>query len=163
VSVSHKICLPELCCNQYGENYVQSLIHRTFYQLRRTSGFVTSLSLKLIVFGLAFIAFPTTTEVSKLVAAEANHAAFCPPQGYSGGESIDAWATVDATGEPVADGAIVRPEKLRLDAVATAYGECQTYTSSCVPVATYYRTINHIRVGLNASTSSSLNGQYVAG
>ena len=95
----------------------------------------------------------------------------CPPDSSNGGQNITAQITVAATGQGLTDGSFVAPyTSLRLDALATAYGQCTTMLAdctsspcSCTPLQTYQRTINYIRVWSEISTSTALNGSYSEG
>ena len=66
------------------------------------------------------------------VASRETRAQSCTTTGSSGGESITAQITNDVTGAAVADGAVVPVgTRLRLDSVASAFGECQTRAQVC--------------------------------
>jgi hypothetical protein len=94
----------------------------------------------------------------------------CPPYGFDEGESITGWATVDGTGEAVTEQAMVtKGTRLRLDAIATAFGSCHTQILQCNPSPCHCvdntvgnRTINHIDIWVDV-TSTGLNGHYSVG
>ncbi len=118
-----------------------------FYRNPRVKGFLRTLP--------SFLVF---IFITSLAAAEAR-AQLCPLVGESAGESISAQITVNSTGAPVMDGGyVVSGTKIRLDAVATAFGECN---NSCG--TTYNRTVHHIDVSADISTAGSLNGRYAIG
>ena len=94
----------------------------------------------------------------------------CPDSPSGGGQTMSATAT-KGTNCSVTNGMYVRPfTTLRLDAIATAFGQCQivlphctTAGCVCVPSATIQeRTINHIYSWVDI-TSQSLNATYPVG
>lgn len=94
-----------------------------------------------------------------LNAAEARGQA-CPLLGSSGGESLEAHITVDGTGEPVADGAVLPVgTRLRIDARATAFGSCGNAACGIA----YNRTVSTIFVWSTITTNTNLNGNYTTG
>jgi YD repeat-containing protein len=88
----------------------------------------------------------------------------CIYSGSSGGESLSAQVTIDdGSGAQVTDGMVVPTGiKLRFDAVTTAFGECRLICDGGV-LSTWNRTINHIHIYADISTSGSLNGRYSVG
>ncbi|MEK6282278.1 MAG: RHS repeat-associated core domain-containing protein [Acidobacteriota bacterium] len=92
----------------------------------------------------------------------------CPNIETNGGQSISGQLKVDSTGVGVTDQAFLpRYTKLRLDSIATAFGECRTQIlqgspPSCVDNTTYNRTVNHIDIWMDV-TSTGWNGQYMVG
>lgn len=76
----------------------------------------------------------------------------CPPDSTNGGQRLQVWLTVQATGQQLADGAFVAPyTPLVLHAKATALGhctpmlaDCSSSPCSCTPLQTYERTVNKI-------------------
>ena len=95
----------------------------------------------------------------------------CPDTPTCGGESLDYFLSDHYTGAPISDGSVLPVNSwVRLDAYATAYGQCATEDWSstpppgtCIPGPVYQRTVNHVSYGLVASTSGSLNGSYSEG
>ncbi len=94
----------------------------------------------------------------------------CPDSPSGGGQTMSASATTQ-TNCSVTSGMYVRPfTTLRLDAIATANGQCQIVLPQCtgagcvcVPSSTVEeRTINHISSWVNI-TSQNLNGTYTVG
>lgn len=92
----------------------------------------------------------------------------CPDLPSGGGQTMSATAKTMVTNCPVTDGKYVRPfTTMRLDAIATASGQCQLVFADdrgvCVPSAhTQERTINHIYSWVDI-TSQYLNGTYEVG
>ncbi|HJS67716.1 MAG TPA: penicillin-insensitive murein endopeptidase [Nitrospiraceae bacterium] len=93
----------------------------------------------------------------------------CPDLPSGGGQTMSATAKTTATSCPVADGMYVRAyiTTLRLDAIATASGQCQLVFPDdwgvCVPSAYIQeRTINHIYSWVDI-TSQYINGTYDVG
>lgn len=106
-----------------------------------------------------------------LMPARVARAEDCPSDSSNGGQDISAQITIAATGQALPSGSFVAPyTALRLDALARAYGhctpmlaDCTSSPCSCTPLQTYERTINHIKVWSEISTSQSLNGVYTEG
>lgn len=94
----------------------------------------------------------------------------CPDIPSGGGQTMSATAKITATSCPVTDGKYVRVNNittLRLDAIATANGQCQLVFPGdggvCVPSAYMQeRTINHIYSWVDI-TSQFINGTYDVG
>jgi hypothetical protein len=89
------------------------------------------------------------------------------PQG--GGESISASITIRNSGQPVsANGVVPSSTWIDINALATAFGQCIGMAIKCQPSpcvcqetgSVYERTVNHIGVYVDISTSGSLNGTY---
>ena len=93
----------------------------------------------------------------------------CPNQPSGGGQSISATVKKTSTSCPVTDGMYVRTyTTLRLDAIATAFGQCQVMVMDCVggchciPGPLQERTINHIYAWVDV-VSQYMNGTYNVG
>lgn len=95
----------------------------------------------------------------------------CPDTPSGGGQTMSASAKTQTTNCPVTNGMYVRSfTTLRLDAIATANGQCQITGlqctgASCVCVPTQYiqeRTINNIHMWVDI-TNQSQNGTYTIG
>jgi RHS repeat-associated protein len=79
-----------------------------------------------------------------------------------GGQGISPTITIQSTGAELANGAVIPTgTALRLDAVANADGSCSQVGPGCFGEAE--RTINHINVQSDISTTGGLNGHYVEG
>src|SRR5262245_11149506 len=121
----------------------------------------TFVSLILAVGSLLFI-----LEIPSSVCASG----MCADVPSGGGQSIGATAKKTSTSCPVTDGMFVRTyTTLRLDAIATAAGQCQVMLPNCtvggcvgVPGAIQERTINHIYAWADV-VSQYLNGTFNAG
>jgi RHS repeat-associated protein len=95
----------------------------------------------------------------------------CESVGSGASQSISAHITIDGTTTEVTNQTVLPlGTPIRIDSVATAYGNCTEMLwhcdggCSCVPSGyTYNRTINHISVRLDASTDGFLNGNYSLG
>ncbi|MGH9873572.1 MAG: DUF6531 domain-containing protein [Pyrinomonadaceae bacterium] len=94
----------------------------------------------------------------------------CEDVPSGGGESLSASITINGSGVPVTNEMELPIQtQLRIDAVATAYGSCTDMewqcngSCSCSAGPIYTRTVNHISVSYDASTSGSLNGTYSLG
>ena len=122
------------------------------------------LLLKSMVLCLILFYAPKTIGVSNSLhnSNALNNPQVCSYDGTNGGESITGWITNNSTGAPVLNGGVVpRDTTLRLDAIDTANGQC---TVQCDTITTNYeRTVNKIIIGMYASTTGSLNGQYTVG
>jgi len=99
----------------------------------------------------------------------APHAQTCELSGTSGGESIAAQISIDAAGTSVGSEAVViAGTTLRLDAIATAYGECHhRVTGTCGSCAcsvdhVYNRVVHHITVTSDRTTATS-SGSFLEG
>jgi hypothetical protein len=89
----------------------------------------------------------------------------CPNIPSGGGESIWASISINSTGELLADQGIVPAGTVvRIDAIATAFGECTGMACCCVPTgAVYNRTVGQIVMTADVSTTTGLNGFYSLG
>jgi len=96
----------------------------------------------------------------------------CDPTPQGSGEDINADISIRDTDLPLPDHGIVPGYTfLEINAFAAAYGQCignawYCETSPCVCQATgvvYERTINHIGVYVDISTTNGLNGHYFVG
>jgi len=94
----------------------------------------------------------------------------CESVGSGGSQSIWAQITINGTSTSVADQVLPIGTQIRIDSVATAYGDCVEMFwncdggCSCVPSGTTFnRTINHISVSYDASTVGGQNGNYSLG
>lgn len=132
----------------------------------------TPISLRLLsvvfcVLTISTIALYTLTSVRSV---EAQQSCENVPQGS--GESISASISIRNTGQPVGDNGLVPSSTwIDINALATAFGQCigmgwNCQQSPCVcqeTGTTYERTVNHIGVYVDISTSGSLNGTYFVG
>jgi RHS repeat-associated protein len=98
-----------------------------------------------------------------VVAAGASvKAQVCTLVSEGGGQGISPTITIQSTGAELANGAVIPTgTALRLDAVANADGSCSQVGPGCFGEAE--RTINHINVQSDISTTGGLNGHYVEG
>ncbi|MGH9958871.1 MAG: DUF6531 domain-containing protein, partial [Pyrinomonadaceae bacterium] len=89
----------------------------------------------------------------------------CPNIPSGGGESLSASISISATGQPVGDqGLAPAGTVVRIDAVATAFGDCTGMACCCVPTgAVYNRTVGQIYMTADISTTTGLNGSYSLG
>ncbi len=89
----------------------------------------------------------------------------CPNIPSGGGESLSASISINATGQPVSDqGLVPAGTVVRIDAVATAFGNCTGMACCCVPTgAVYNRTVGQIVMTADISTTTGLNGFYSLG
>jgi RHS repeat-associated protein len=95
----------------------------------------------------------------------------CDPVGSGGAPGISAQITIDGTTTTVTDQAMLPAgTRVRIDSVATAYGECVgmfwycNNGCSCQPSGDVQnRNVNHTTVTVDASTANGLNGNYVVG
>lgn len=86
----------------------------------------------------------------------------CSLNSSGGGESIAPSITIVSSGLSLQnESTIPAGTAIRIDAVATALGDCTLTGEGCSGEAA--RTVNHINVMLNASTQGGLNGQYTEG
>ena len=131
----------------------------------------TPLSFRLLIivfFALTIssIALHTLTSVRSV---EAQQSCEDIPQG--GGESISANISIQNTGQVSNNGLVPSSTWININALATAFGQCIGMTlncqqSPCICQETgtiYERTVNHIGVFVDISTSGSLNGTYFVG
>ncbi|MGH9960538.1 MAG: hypothetical protein ACREBC_26035, partial [Pyrinomonadaceae bacterium] len=100
-----------------------------------------------------------------LAVAPRVHAQSCPNIPSGGGESLSGSISISATGQPVSDqGLVPAGTVVRIDAVATAFGDCTGMACCCVPTgAVYNRTVGQIYMTADISTTTGLNGFYTIG
>jgi len=96
----------------------------------------------------------------------------CDNQPQGGGQSISADFSYRDTGQPLSgSGVAAAGTFININAFATAFGQCigkgwNCVVSPCVCQESgfiYERTVNHIGVYVDVSTSGSLNGTYFVG
>ncbi|MGH9874512.1 MAG: RHS repeat-associated core domain-containing protein [Pyrinomonadaceae bacterium] len=117
-----------------------------------------------ILRGMALILFSLVVPITL-------QADVCESVGGGASQNISAHITINGTTTEVTNQPVLPlGTQIRIDSVATAYGNCAEMFwncdggCSCVPSGTTFnRTINHISVTYDASTAGSLNGNYSLG
>jgi hypothetical protein len=132
----------------------------------------TLLSFRLlgIVFCLLTISAIASYALTTARSVEAQQSCENVPEG--GGESISANISIRNSGQPVSNNGLVPSSTwIDINALATAFGQCIGMTWNCQQSpcvcqesgTIYERTVNHIGVYVDISTSGSLNGTYFVG
>ena len=130
----------------------------------------TPLSFRLlsIVFCALTISSITSYTITSVRSVEIQQSCEDVPQG--GGESISANISIRNTGQPLSNNGFAPSSTwIDINALATAFGQCIGMGLNCQPSpcicqengTIYERTVNHIGVYVDISTSGSLNGTYV--
>lgn len=129
-----------------------------------------SFSLLSIVFSALAITSIASYSLTGVRSVEAQQSCENVPQGS--GESISANISIRNTGQPVSNNGLVSSSTwIDINALATAFGQCISMALNCQPSpcicqetgTIYERTVNHIGVYVDISTSGSLNGTYFVG
>jgi len=132
---------------------------------------ITARRLCLLITVLSILTFGTlilfTSDSVPTVEAQS-----CDNQPQGGGQSISADISFRDTGQPLTGNAVVPAGTfIDINALATAFGQCvgmvwNCGVSPCICQESgfiYERTVNHIGVYADVSTSTSLNGSYFVG